>query len=194
MAVDLSNYTDVNTRHRMARETFPELRIVESDPHIIDTADGMFVAVTVTVHRTPDDPLPTRGTAWEPLPGKTAYTRDSEMMNAATSALGRALGYMGFGTAHALASADEVKARTQDDEGSSPAPRPRNQTGQRAKGRGPDPTSADAPTMAQTNMIRSMRLALGNDTTEHVAPKTKTAASILISELQAQLKAKDTPR
>ena len=53
--------------------------------------------------------MPSMGTAWEPFPGKTPFTRDSEMMNAATSALGRALGYMGLGLARSIASRDEVE-------------------------------------------------------------------------------------
>lgn len=112
MALDLSNYVDVPTRLRLALEAFPDLRITELPPTLV--VDGQFVSVTVTVHRTPDDPVPVTATAWEPFPGKTPYTRDSEMMNASTSALGRALGFMGFGLGASIATSDEVLNRVTD--------------------------------------------------------------------------------
>jgi hypothetical protein len=106
--MDLSNYVTVDERLRSALERYPDLRIIESLPEVRSIGDSAFIEVTCTVYREPDDPLPAIGTAWEPFPGRTPYTRDSEMMNAATSALGRALGYMGLGIARSIASADEV--------------------------------------------------------------------------------------
>jgi hypothetical protein len=106
--MDLSNYVTVDERLRSALERYPDLRIIESLPEVRTIGDAAFIEVTCTVYREPDDPLPAIGTAWEPFPGRTPYTRDSEMMNAATSALGRALGYMGLGIARSIASADEV--------------------------------------------------------------------------------------
>jgi hypothetical protein len=44
--------------------------------------------------RTPDDPQPCQATCFEPFPGKTSFTRDSEQMNASTSCLGRLAGLM----------------------------------------------------------------------------------------------------
>ena len=49
--------------------------------------------------------------AFEPIPGKTSYTKDSEVMNAETSAWGRAIVALGFETKK-IASADEVRARS----------------------------------------------------------------------------------
>lgn len=130
MALDLSNYVDVPSRLRLALQTHPELRVVEGVPKLV--ADGKFLEVTVTVYRNAEDPLPTTGTAWEPFPGQTPYTRNSEMMNAATSALGRALGYMGFGLTSAISTAEEVAVRMAEKAGqrepqdpAGPIPRPR---------------------------------------------------------------------
>ena len=60
--------------------------------------------------RTPNDPCPGIGHAFEPVPGKTPYTRDSEAQNAETSAWGRAIVALGFSTKK-IASANEVRAR-----------------------------------------------------------------------------------
>lgn len=110
----LDGYVTVNERLRMALERWPELRVVEASPKVITVGDATFIEVTMTVFRDPDDRLPCSASAWERMPGRTPYTRDSEMMNASTSALGRALGLMGIGTAASISSADEVIARDYD--------------------------------------------------------------------------------
>ena len=114
MSYKLDGYVTVNERLRMALERWPDLRVVEASPKIVTVGDAAFVEVTVTVWRSPDDTLPCTAAAWEPIPGKTPYTRDSEMMNCSTSSLGRCLGLMGIGTASSMASADEVIARDYD--------------------------------------------------------------------------------
>ena len=109
MAGPPPDYVDVATRLAEAFQKYPELRVVEHEPVMIAAGDHLFVQVGVTVHRNPDDPVPCTAHAWEPFPGKTAFVRDSEMMNASTSAVGRALGLMGFGAKRSIASADEVR-------------------------------------------------------------------------------------
>jgi hypothetical protein len=114
--MNLDGYVTVNERLSMALEQFPELRIVEEVPEV-RTIDGIhYLEVCVTVYRDTDDPLPAVARAWEPWPGKTPFVRDSEMMNASTSALGRALGFMGFGLGKSIATADEVQLRKDDNE------------------------------------------------------------------------------
>jgi hypothetical protein len=52
------------------------------------------------------------GLAWEPVPGKTSYTRDSELQNAETSAWGRAIvAVLAADTKKGIASAEEVQSR-----------------------------------------------------------------------------------
>lgn len=109
--MDLGDYVEVKDRLRMALERWPELRVVERTPYVMEFADRTFLVCTVDVHRDASDQLPIMASAWEPLPGRTPYTRDSELMVGMTSALGRALGYMGFGIAKSIASANEVKNR-----------------------------------------------------------------------------------
>jgi hypothetical protein len=97
----------------MALDKFPDLRIQESQPIFREVNDKLYIEIKCTVWRDKDDPLPVIAFCWEPFPGTTPYTRDSEQMNASTSALGRALGMMGMGIEHKMASKQEVLARQQ---------------------------------------------------------------------------------
>lgn len=92
--MDLSNYIDVPTRFAALLEKWPELRIKEHRPEIVTIGDKIFISVTMQAWRTPDDPQPCQATCFEPFPGKTSFTRDSEQMNASTSCLGRLAGLM----------------------------------------------------------------------------------------------------
>lgn len=109
MAFDLTDYVDVRHRLELALLAYPDLRVVENPPELIQIGDRVYIQCAVTVFRTHDDPTPGRAYCWEVWPGRTPYTKDSEQMNGATSALGRALGYMGFGIKAGLASANEVR-------------------------------------------------------------------------------------
>ena len=111
MSFNLDNYVDVPTRLRMALEKYPDLRVQESQPTFREVNDKLYIEIRCTVWRDKDDQLPCIAYCWEPFPGRTPYTKDSEQMNASTSALGRALGMMGFGIDHKMASKQEVMAR-----------------------------------------------------------------------------------
>jgi hypothetical protein len=113
MAFDLSEYVDVKTRLKQALATFPQLRIVEHRPEITQVGDQLFIECSVTVSRDPDDPIPVTAYIFEPYPGKTTFTKNSEQANGATSVLGRALGYLGFGIDKSIASSNEVLGRQQ---------------------------------------------------------------------------------
>lgn len=171
--MDLSNYVDVPTRFAAALERWPELRIVENRPEIITVGDKVFISVTVQAWRTPDDLIPAQGTAWEPIPGLTPFTKNSEMMNASTSALGRVLGFMmSFG--HKMASTEEVLNRQ---ETSAPATLVRQPQNARTQALGAN--ASNAPTPAQMNLLRAL---------DHQgpAPETKSEASRLIEELKGK--------
>jgi len=108
---NLDNYVDVPTRLRMALQKYPDLRVQESQPVFREVGNKLYIEIRCTVWRDKDDQLPCIAYCWEPFPGTTPYTRDSEQMNASTSALGRALGMMGFGIDNKMASKQEVLAR-----------------------------------------------------------------------------------
>lgn len=109
--MDMSNYVTVAERMTAAFERWPDMRVQESLPVVREIDGQTVVEVTVMIYRTPDDPLPGIGSAWEPFPGTTPFTRGSEMMNASTSSIGRVLAAMGVGAQRSLASADEVELR-----------------------------------------------------------------------------------
>lgn len=92
--MNLSDYVDVPTRFSALLAKWPELRIKEHRPEIVTIGDKTFISVTMQAWRTPDDPQPCQATCFEPFPGKTSFTRDSEQMNASTSCLGRLAGLM----------------------------------------------------------------------------------------------------
>ena len=115
MTWDSNGYIDCRTRLVAALKDWPDLRVVEETPEIVKIGERHFIQATVTLFRTIDDALPVRAYNFEPFPGKTNFTRDSEQQNSSTSALARALGYMGYGIERSIASFDEVRNRQPDD-------------------------------------------------------------------------------
>lgn len=91
MAIDLSDYNTVPERIAEAKALYPEGRFKSDVLQLPAAFADRFIAVKAWFYRTADDPAPGEGLAWEPVPGKTPYTKDSELMNAETSAWGRAL-------------------------------------------------------------------------------------------------------
>lgn len=155
MSFDLGDYVDVRHRLELALLKFPNLRVVENEPELIPIGERVYIQCAVTVYRDHDDPQPMRAYCWEVFPGRTPYTKDSEQMNGATSALGRALGYMGFGIKAGLASANEVRTAQGN---SHPSTEPRNEPQQR-----PQPQRATGgalqgmATAKQLDLIGAMR-------------------------------------
>ena len=111
MSFNLGDYVTVNERLVMALKKYPKLRVQETSALVEQYGNQTVLICTVTVWRDETDPLPVIASAQEPLPGVTPFTRQSERMVGFTSALGRALGYMGFGIEKSIASAQEVQAR-----------------------------------------------------------------------------------
>jgi len=113
---NLDNYIDVPTRIKEFREKYPEGTLQQVDLQFLELGGRAYVCFTAAAFRTPDDPRPGMGTAWEPVPGPTAFTKDSEVQNAETSAWGRAIIAVGAADASRIASREEVRNRTGDDE------------------------------------------------------------------------------
>lgn len=112
MAFSLDDYVDVAERLRIFKERFPEGSLQQADLQFIDFAGKSWVIYTAAAYRYPDDPRPGHGTAWEPVPGTSSFKRDSEVMNAETSAWGRAIIAVLAADQKRIASKDEVIART----------------------------------------------------------------------------------
>jgi hypothetical protein len=119
---DASDYVDVAERKREFVERYPE-GVLQSwcRPYVEQVGDKSYIVYAAAAYRTPDDPRPGIGWAWEPVPGPTPFTYDSELQNAETSAWGRAILALGFETKK-IASAEEVRNRSAGAVVPSPAP------------------------------------------------------------------------
>lgn len=127
MAFDLDpNYKDVPSRIADFKEKHPEGSLRPLNPErpydIVEVAGQTFIVYCAAAYRTPDDPAPGVGTAWELVPGKTPYTKLSELQNAETSAWGRAIVAVLASESKSVASAEDVRNRQADH--AAPAPDP----------------------------------------------------------------------
>ncbi len=104
------DYIDVAERLRELKAKHPEASM-QGSYELVTVDSGTFVVYRAECYRTPEDPRPGVGYAWEPVPGKTNFTRDSELMNAETSAWGRAIVAALAAETKRVASADEVRGR-----------------------------------------------------------------------------------
>jgi len=112
MSYDLNGYVDVAERIRVFKEQHPTGSLRCKDLSFVDFGGKSWVVYVAEAYRSPDDTIPGIGTAWEPVPGATPYTRNSEVQNAETAAWGRAIVASLAGDTRKVASADEVKMRT----------------------------------------------------------------------------------
>jgi hypothetical protein len=120
----LDDYIDVAERIQHFVEKYPEGSLQTIGWEIIEVTGTAFIVYRAAAYRTPDDERPGHGIAWEPFPGKTPYTRDSELMNAETAAWGRAIVALGLTANRKIASRQEVKARTGEEAAGPPADTP----------------------------------------------------------------------
>ena len=102
-----SGYVEVKDRIEKFYERYPEGSI---QSEVVYQDEGLIIMKGMAF-RTPDDPRPGIGHSQMPIPGKTPYTRDSEVENAETSAWGRAIAALGFEVKRSIASAEEVEMK-----------------------------------------------------------------------------------
>lgn len=110
------DYNDVPSRIAEFRAKHPEGALQPADlskPYSIEkVGDQILIIVVAAAYRSPDDPRPGVGMAQEVFPGKTQFTRGSELQNAETSAWGRAIvAALRADTKKGIASAEEVRNR-----------------------------------------------------------------------------------
>lgn len=111
-----ADYIDVATRIVEFRAQFPTGSLRPADPavpyRVEQLGDQTYIVVVAAAYRSPDDQLPGIGMAYEPFPGKTPYTKGSELQNAETSAWGRAIvAALAADTKRGIASAEEISGR-----------------------------------------------------------------------------------
>jgi hypothetical protein len=108
------DYVDVAERIRDFRKAFPNGSLQQVSLDFREVAGSWWVIFTAAAYRTPDDERPGQGTAWEPVPGKTPFTKGSEVQNAETAAWGRAIVAALAGDTKRIASREEVQNRRAD--------------------------------------------------------------------------------
>jgi hypothetical protein len=180
-------YIDVATRIVEFRSKFPEgsLRPFNPDqPVTIITIEGKtYLQYVACAYRDPHDAAPGIGVAWEPFPGKTPFTRDSEAMVAETSAWGRAIvATLAADTKKGIASADEIRVanarreapakRPQPVEAQDPSPEEREQATSTidqgwASGEEEKPARANAKQVQRIQIMRQQVPALQDDELYH---------------------------
>ncbi len=108
------DYIDVATRIVEFREKHPTGSLQQVSLEFVVVNGKDWVVYTAAAYRTPDDIRPGIGTAWEPIPGPTNFTRDSEVQNAETAAWGRAMvAALAVDTKKGIASSEEVRNRSE---------------------------------------------------------------------------------
>lgn len=123
--VDLDGYVPVSERIAQLRAVYPDASLQPvnpAEPYRIETVgDLTFVVYAAACYRTPDDPRPGIGVAWEQFPGRTNFTRNSELMNAETSAWGRAIvAALAADTQRGIATREDVQHRHAEQTAPSP--------------------------------------------------------------------------
>lgn len=107
------DYNDVASRIRLFRDKHPDgslQPVIPEKPYEVATiGDQTFIIYYAAAYRTADDARPGIGVAWEQFPGRTNFTRGSELQNAETSAWGRAIVAVLAADAKHVASTDDVQ-------------------------------------------------------------------------------------
>lgn len=115
MGFELSaDYIDVAERIRDFKREYPTGSLQQVSIELAEFAGSCWVIYTAAAYRTPDDARPGHGTAWEPVPGKTPYTKGSEVQNAETAAWGRAIVAALAGETKRIATREDVQIRQAD--------------------------------------------------------------------------------
>ena len=122
---NLDSYNDVASRIAEFRTKHPEGSLQPVDPSkpfdVVTIADKIFLVYAAAAYRTPEDQRPGIGVAWEPFPGRTPYTKDSEVMVLETSAWGRAIvAALAADTRKGIATREDVRNRQAEQEADTP--------------------------------------------------------------------------
>jgi hypothetical protein len=171
MSRPLDDYVEVAERIERFYDKYPQGSLRCKEIRTVKIGDDDFLVYVAQAFRDPDDNAPAEGSAWEPVPGKTNFTRDSELMNAETSAWGRAIAALGFEVKRGIASRQEVMNR-RDADGGGESTRP--------------PAVSESPTSAQKGKITHLlnkNVAMRHHADLKAQATSKDDASALISRL-----------
>lgn len=167
MSFSMEGYVDVAERIRRFKAMYPNGCLRPFNPaepfRVMEIGGREFIVYTAAAFRSPEDPCPGVAVAAEPAVGATSFTKNSEVMNAETSAWGRAIVAVLAADAHKVASADEVRNRQGESSApesyqpKAPIPFPKP-----AKGVDAHASGAVAPTPAGGDRVSDKQLGLLN--------------------------------
>jgi hypothetical protein len=187
----LGDYIDVAERIRLFRDKHPEGSLQPANPEkpfeTVWIADKAFIVYIAAAYRTPDDMRPGIGSAWEPFPGRTPYTKDSELMVAETSAWGRAIMAVLAADSKRVASLDEVRARKAQADHPATIPAKASQSVPSVVSSSGHPLA----TQAQIGAIKAISRALGKVPPTGLDEISKGTANILIQGLKEEQQAQE---
>jgi len=194
-AYDLSGYTDVAERIRQLRAKHPLAVLRPYDPanpfRIVEIGGREFIVYTAACYRTPDDLLPAIACSAEPVLGTTNFTRNSELMNAETSAWGRAImAALAVDEPH-IASADEVRNRKADGEAAyekiKPQQSPEHPAMLRRAAAIQAATDADAPPVEQTQAEIVLAAFAGSTVAPAAQPSGSKVVQLRVAASEKQI-------
>lgn len=110
---DLSDYIEVPERIARFKEAHPDGSL-RGDYQVEQIGEDTLIVYTARAYRSPEDTHPGIGTASEPYPGRTPFTKGAELMNAETSAWGRAIAAIGIVASRKVATMQEVRANQRE--------------------------------------------------------------------------------
>jgi hypothetical protein len=187
----LGDYIDVAERIRLFRDKHPEGSLqpanLDKPYDIITVGDKTYLVYIAAAYRTPDDIRPGIGAAWEPFPGRTPSTKDSELMVAETSAWGRAIMAVLAADSKRVASLDEVRARKAQAEHPATIPTKASQSVPSVVSSAGHPLA----TQAQIGAIKAISRALGKVPPTGLDQISKGTANILIQGLKEEQQAQE---
>jgi hypothetical protein len=178
----LADYVDVAERHAAFFAKYPDGRLRPHIPWSIrDVGGQMFLVYEAAAYREPDDKLPGIGTAWEPFPGTTPFTRNSELMNAETAAWGRAMVAVGVTASRKLATTNEIENRRAE-EAAKPVDDPATQPQRRQIHALIAEKGVTRPRLA--NLLAPLQVELRHGWMDQLTKGPKGSASALIDRLR----------
>jgi hypothetical protein len=152
------DYIEVSERIQLFVEQYPTGSL-QADWEMVERDSEQWLWVKAYAYRYPDDVRPGVGHAWEPVPGRTPFTKGSELMVGETSAWGRALAAIGIAVHRGIASASEIRTA---------------------------PARADTPLGAKVADMGSYRTPSGAHKQEGAQPATAKQLGLLQSTMSKQ--------